>query len=788
MGIRKAALESVTGTRLNSGYGGAGTTQGAKGTLKTASPTAPATPVLAATKLHIPALRPGHLHRVELVSALIAHAQSRVILVAAAPGSGKTSLLSEWHADPREGRPFAWISLDAADNDPVRFWDGVFAALQTTAPGIGGLAQTALHSPGTTVTDQVLPLIINDLAELTEPVVVVLDDYHLIENEEIHRAIELLVERLPSTAQLVLSTRFDPPLPLSRLRARGQLTETRGADLRFNLTEAGAFLNDVVGLDLEPDEIARLHERTEGWAAGLQLAGLSLRGREDRRQFIDSFAGDDQQIVDYLGLEVLDSQPPELREFMIQTSVLERLSGPLCAAVTGDPDSERLLQKLERENAFVVALDSRREWYRYHHLFAELLRHELVRTNPGLVVELHRRASAWYREAGAIHEAIEHSTSAGDFGDAIELITTHWYEFLQRGRQETVAGWIDKLPSETIVHDPNLCLTKAWLGVNIGRLDEVDRWIEAAGNTAAERPEPDELPPLESGVASLRAIHRYMSGNVSAAVAAGRRALELERGGGASPWRPVGCPVLGLSLHWHGQRDAATQTLVEAVQIARANGNHLAAMHASGGLAAIEYERGDTASAGARAAEAIALAEEHDLSEHWASSLSQAVRGQLLDRNDDPEVADQVLVRASELARRGVASIEIAYSLLALAGVRQRLGHYDDARRIYEEARTAVARCEDPGILNEGLARAGRRTKFAPPTRGGRTTGGGEALSDAELSVLRLLRSELSQREIAGELHLSFNTIKTHTRNIYRKLGVAERSEAISRARELSLI
>jgi LuxR family maltose regulon positive regulatory protein len=246
--------------------------------------------------------------------------------------------------------------------------------------------------------------------------------------------------------------------------------------------------------------------------------------------------------------------------------------------------------------------------------------------------------------------------------------------------------------------------------------------------------------------------------------------------------------VLGLSLHWHGDTENARQTLTQAIRIARSDGNHLAAMHASGGLAAIEYERGDAVSASARAAEAIALAEEHDLSEHWASSLSLAVRGQLLDRTDDLEGADQVLLRATELARRGVASIEIAYSLLALAGLRQRLGRHDEARRIYEEAGKAVARCEDPGILNERLTRASREAQFAPPSRAGRTSGGTDALSDAELSVLRLLRSQLSQREIAGELHLSFNTIKTHTRNIYRKLGVAERAEAISRARELSLI
>jgi LuxR family maltose regulon positive regulatory protein len=758
------------------------------GPTTTASWGASETPVLAATKLHIPTLRPGHLRRTELVGVLIARAETRVTLVSAAPGSGKTSLLSEWYADPRENRRFAWISLDAADNDVVRFWDGVLAALQTLVPYLGNSAQASLHSPGTTVSDQVLPLLINDLTTLPEPIVLVLDDYHLIENGEIHRTIELLVERLPDAAHLTISTRSDPPLPLSRLRARGQLSEIRAADLRFDVAETGAFLNDVAGLSLDADEIARLHERTEGWAAGLQLAGLSLSGRDDHRQFIESFAGDDQQIVDYLGFEILDKQPPELRNFMVQSSVLDRLSGPLCSAVTGNPDADQLLRRLARENAFVVTLDSKRQWYRYHHLFAELLRHELARTSPELVPELHRRASRWYREADAVHEAIEHATAAGDHADATQLISCHWYEFLQRGRQETVASWIDRLPPDTVANDPNLCLTKAWLGVNTGQLDEVDRWVEAAGTAAADAPGGQELPPLESGIASLRAIHRYMNGNVSAAVTAGRRALELERGGAPSPWRPVGCPVLGLSLHWHGERQDASRTLTEAVRIARATGNHLAAMHASGGLAAIEYERGETARAKARAADAIALAEEHDLTEHWASSLSLAVRGQLLDRTDDAVAAERVLVRATELARRGVASIEIAYSLLALAGIRQRLGRHEDARRIYEEAREAVARCEDPGILNERLVRAGRRVRIAPAPRAGRTGAGGEALSEAELSVLRLLRSELSQREIAGELHLSFNTIKTHTRSIYRKLGVAERAEAISRARELSLI
>ena len=743
---------------------------------------------MAATKVNIPALRPGHVRRAELVATLIAGAHTRLTLISAGAGSGKTSLLSEWHADPHEQRQFAWVSLDAADNDPVRFWDGLFAALQTRNPMVGVSAQASLHSPGTTVPDHVLPLLINDLATLTDRFVLVLDDYHLIENGEIHSAIERLIERLPPAAHLVIATRSDPPLPLSRLRARGQLTELRAADLRFNAVETAAFLNDVFGLDLDEEEIARLHERTEGWPAGLQLAGLSLKGRSDHREFIDSFAGDDQQIVDYLGFEVLDNQSPELREFLLRSAILNRLSGPLCAAVTENPDAELLLRQLDRENVFVVALDSKREWYRYHHLFAELMRHELVRTDPRLVPELHRRASIWYRDAEAIHEAVEHATAAHDFAEAIELITTHWYEFLQRGRQQTIAGWIDALPAETVEQDSNLCLTKAWLGVNTGRLDEVDRWLEAAGRAAAERPSPTELPPFESGVASLRAIHRYMDGNVGAAVAAGRRALDLELGGPASPWRPVGCPVLGLSLHWHGQRGDARRTLTDAVRTAKANGNHLAALHASGGLAAIEYEAGDAVSAAARAGDALALAEEHDLADHWAYSLALAVRGQLLELSDEVDAADEIVLRATELARRGVASIEIAYSLLVLAGIRQRLGRGDDAHRIYQEARLAIDGCQDPGILSERLSRTKRGLQFAPRPRPTRANTHDEALSEAELSVLRLLRGQLSQREIAAELDLSFNTIKTHTRNIYRTLGVADRAQAVARARELNLI
>ena len=312
------------------------------------------------------------------MGALVSGGGTRLTLVDAPPGSGKTSLLSQWHADPREGRPFAWVSLDGGDNDPVRFWDGVIAALRTVVPDAGADAQTALHSPGTTVSDHVLPLLVNELAALAEPLVLVLDDYHAISNEALHDGVALLIERLPATVHLVISTRSDPALPLGRLRARAQLTEIRIGELRFNRDEAERFLNGVLGLELEAHDVARLQERTEGWVAGLQLAGLSLRGREDRAAFIESFAGDDRQIVDYLGFEVLDDQSQTVRDFLLRTSILDRLSGPLCAHVAETDDAAQLLAELEHANLFVVALDSKRAWYRYHQLFAELLRHELA--------------------------------------------------------------------------------------------------------------------------------------------------------------------------------------------------------------------------------------------------------------------------------------------------------------------------------------------------------------------------------------------------------------------------
>ena len=544
---------------------------------------APSGAVLAATKLQIPRARSGLVPRTRLVALLVAAGDAKLALVEAPVGSGKTTLLAEWHAAPEEERPFAWFSLDRRDNDPVRFLEGVIAALRTVEPRVGEQALVDLAGPAR-LTDVVLPSLVNDVAALSRRLVLVLDDYHVISTPRIHEAVTFLLDHQPDTLQLAVATRSEPPLPLGRLRVQRELVELRASELRFTDEEAAALFNRTLGFELDVADIARLQDRTEGWAAGLRLAALSLSARGDAREFICSFAGDDRPIVDYLGFEVLDGQPQEVREFLLTTSILDRLCGPLCDQVTDGADSATRLDDLERAGLLLVALDSKRERYRYHHLFAGLLRHELRRTRPELVPRLHRRASAWYRDAGAVGDAIHHAIAGDDVTGASELITQHWYEYLQRGRIETLAGWLEALGDDVVASECSLCLTKAWIAVNTGRLDEVAHWI-----AVAERAGGDE-PMLESGVASLHEIHRYMEGDVERAVQAGRRSVEL----GETPWRPVGCPVLGIALFWSGRPGHAGAELKAAADTARAAGNHLAVIHASAGLAAIRAEDGES--------------------------------------------------------------------------------------------------------------------------------------------------------------------------------------------------
>ena len=714
------------------------------------------------------------------MSAITAVPGAKLTLVSAPAGSGKTTLLAEWSASRGERRPFAWLSLDASDNDPVRFYEGVIAALRRVVPGVGEQALSALAGP-TSLTDVALPSLVNELGVRDQPLVLVLDDYHLVVNPTIHESLDFLLEHLPATLQLAIASRSEPPLGLARLRVRGELVEINAPELRFTRKEATSLLNELRGLDLDPDDIVQLQGRTEGWAAGLQLAALSLSGRDDAHDFIASFAGDDRPIVDYLGFEVLDALPADTRSFLVRTSVLDRFRGALCDEVLGEGDSATRLAELERANMFLIPLDNKREWYRYHHLFGGLLRHELARTEPALVPELHRRASAWFRDHGSASEAIRHSTAAGDVRQASELIRHHWYEYLQRGRIETVAGWLAALGDDAVERDAGLCLTKAWIAVNTGRLGDVADWIEAAERAHASDGGGDRAM-IESGVAALREIYRYMDGGVEDAVEAGRRSVER----GETPWRPVGCPVLGIALFWSGRADEAASELAASAETARSAGNHLAVIHASGGLAALSAERGDIGAAERVATDALDLAEERSLTEHWATTMARVARARVLEHEGRISEAGDAIERGVELSRRGVAAVEIAYALLAKAEALQLQGDREGATEVLREARRAVEDCPQPGILREMLARTERRLARTPRRRDG--DGAADELTERELAVLRLLPSELSQREIAEALYVSINTVKTHTKGIYRKLGVDTRDEAVSRARELGVV
>jgi len=408
-----------------------------------------------------------------------------LILVAAPAGFGKTTLVADWLETPASRKPnVAWLALDEGDNDPARFWIYVVGALEAAQPGLATSAEALLRVPEVTVLDDVVEELARDLSQVTEPLVLVLDDYHLIETPAIHAALTFLLERLPTSVHLLLTTRSDPPLPLSRMRARAQVTEVRAADLRFTQAETAAFLTEVMGLQLSQQQVGILEARTEGWVAGLQLAGLSLRTRDDeadRAAFVEAFGGSHRLIVDYLVDEVLLRQPEPIGTFLLRTSILERLSGSLCEAVTGQANSQQLLEAIERANLFLVALDDERRWYRYHQLFAEVLRHRLSRQSPELVPLLYQRSSAWHEANGYGRLAVEHALAAHDWAAAARLIDTHIWALHARGERETVRRWLLEIPDDARRQFPllELSLGHAWLSAGeFERAAEVVREVQ----------------------------------------------------------------------------------------------------------------------------------------------------------------------------------------------------------------------------------------------------------------------------------------------------------------------
>ena len=553
------------------------------------------------SKLHAPRRRRGVVARARLDQRLDRDALPPVALVSAPAGFGKTTLLAAWLATGSTPRSTAWLSLDRRDSDPAVFWSYVVASLRKVGPEVGTDALAALQASPSSL-DAVVASLLNDLAARpdADDVVLVLDDYHLVESLDVHESMLFLVEHLPPQLHLVVVTRADPPWPLSRLRARGELLEVRAADLRFTADEAAAYLNDVMGLDLTAADVDALEGRTEGWIAALQLAALSLQGRDDPASFIAGFAGDDRFVVDYLVDEVLDRQPDDIRTFLLETSILGRLTASLCAAVTGRSDAKATLATLERSNLFLVSLDDRRQWYRYHHLFGDVLRSRLVDEGPDRAAELHRRASDWFETHDDRPEAIRHALAAEDFPRAAELVELAIPGLRQTRQDATQRAWLDALPPEVFENRPVLALGRVGARMvtsevdGVGELlDDIEGWLDP------ERPKDDmvvvdhgELRRLPAQTAMYRAALALFRGDLAGTIAHASRAASLSDDAHDHLGVGAAAALIGLA-HWTGGNLEAADRQYTATIAAFERAGYLAdILGCSLGLADIQVAQG----------------------------------------------------------------------------------------------------------------------------------------------------------------------------------------------------
>jgi LuxR family maltose regulon positive regulatory protein len=535
---------------------------------------------LIATKLYVPRPRQGLVTRARLHELLRSGEQARLTLVSAPAGFGKTTLLADWAQQATAtGRPVAWVSLDPSDNEPGSFWSYVVAALQGAVADLGS-GDGGLSGPVTGPADAVLTSLVNELAAARGELWLVLDDYHVIEDREVREGVRFFMDHLPPNVHVLVSTRADPDLPLPRWRVRGEVVEIRAADLRFTAEEATAYLNASAGLDLAAPDVAALEERTEGWIAALQLAALSLRGHDDVSGFIARFAGTDRYVVDYLVEEVLAHQGDHVREFLLQTSVLDRLTGSLCNALTLLDDGDQTLGALDRANLFLVPLDDGRHWYRYHHLFADVLRSRLQSERPDLAPVLHRRASAWFESEDLPDEAVRHALLARDFARAAHLMELLVPSIRKHRREAVLLRWLTELPDATVRRSPVLSVFYGYLLMVSGDLDEVGQRFDDAERALAAGTDPgsvpwadtDELRTLPATIAVHRAALAQARGDVAGTVAQATRALalagpddHLARGGAAG--------FLGLAAWAEGDVARALETFTIAVASLHAAGN-----------------------------------------------------------------------------------------------------------------------------------------------------------------------------------------------------------------------
>ena len=733
------------------------------------------------TKLHGPSSRKEWVNRPRLIRELTRAASAKLVLVNAPAGSGKTTLLAQWRSTAAEGRPVAWLSLDRGDDDPRRLWGHIVSALQRACPELGG--EDILRALGARTPDipgSVIPMLVNQLVGLPVQIVLVLDDYHVIKDYRCHEQVAALLRHLPPTLLIVLMTRASPPLPLARLRTLGEMTEIRMRDLRFTPREATGLVRAVSAVELSEPDGTDLVRRTEGWPTGVYLAAMSLRGHPSPGDFVHQFTGDNRFVADFLAEEVLSQQPAEIRQFLMRTSILDRFCAPLCDAVAGTDDAAAVIDVLERENLFVVPLDETRHWFRYHRLFAQVLRSQLARTEPEMVPALHERASAWNQAAGLPAEAIKHALAADDAPRAVNLVAKNWPAHANSGKAGTVLGWMRSLPDDQIAANPLAAHCAAWAAAHSGEPEALRRWIPVIEAGCYQGPLPDGIQSLKSSAALLRGVYGFDGLRVMRDSACTAVKLETDP---RSPWYGLARAAYGFSLYLCGDLRQAEEQLAEAAR------NEVAAtplgIPGLSALALIAVRRHDLPRAEDLARQARSLATRYELEDAPQSSLAYTATGAVYAAQERYEEALAEFKRAvpSHSRTPGMSPWAALEGMLALAQVLLDLGDSARAAEVIDDAQDVlILYPDDVQALATRLQRLSHR--LAPPSR----VDFADPLTDREVAVLRLLRGTLSLRAIGQELGVSPNTVKTYTRAIYRKFNVSSRHDAVERGRDTGIV
>lgn len=671
---------------------------------------------LLATKLYMPGPRPGAVARPRLLDQLDQALAKDLILVCAPAGFGKTVLLADW---ARRGRwPTAWLSLDTGDNDPARFWRHAIAALGPLCPGIAERIGPLLGPPPPRMFDGLVAALVNELVTAPDPALLILDDYHLIDSPSVHSSVEFLLEHRPPELRLVLASRADPPLPLARLRGHGQLAELRAADLCFTADEAAALLREVAGPGLPENAMAALAARTEGWVAGLQLAGLSLRGQTDVAEFVASFSGSHRYVLDYLTEEVLDRQPAEVRGFLLDTSVLDRVSGALCDAVTGRTGGQAMLERVERANLFLIPLDEARSWWRYHHLFTDLLRARLREEQPSQAAQLHRNAAAWHEQHGLADDAVRHALAAGDAVWAARLVERHADELILRSERATLTRWLAALPDEAAASRPRVLLARALSLLIGGRADDAAALLDAAERSLAGAPAEEQFEPsvgrgrsllanVPATIALERAFLAQLHGDADRELTFGRQAL-AQASPGDRTLDAITRGHLGVAEWLGGRLPEARHSLASSIGRLSAIGERFPAIWACDHLAQVQRAQADLDAAVGTYQQALEIAAPPGQPAMPAAGIAHVGLAEVAYQRGELDTALRHLTAGIPLCRQLIFAQPAATGLATLAWIRQAEGDHEGALDAMSEAEQAAASGTVASMLNPVPAQRAR--------------------------------------------------------------------------------